>query len=65
MSECTVTTPTNSSNTGNYPAAQCCSLYNKGNLNWYLPSGGELALTICNMGILGISRQKIKNVTYN
>ena len=56
MSKCTVTTPTNSNSTGNYPAAQCCYLYNKGNLNWYLPSGGELALTICNIGSLGRSR---------
>ena len=32
MSLCTVDTPINSYDSGNYPAAQCCSLYNKGNL---------------------------------
>ena len=26
----------------NYPAAYYCKTYNKGNLNWYLPSSGEL-----------------------
>lgn len=56
MQLCTVDTLINSSNTGNYPAAQCCSLYNKGNLKWYLPSCGELGYIIAKQASIQISR---------
>lgn len=56
MQLCTVDTPINSSNAGNYPAAQCCSLYNKGNLKWYLPSCGELGYIIAKQATINNSR---------
>ena len=56
MSLCTVDTPVNSYDSGNYPAAQCCSLYNKGNLQWYLPASGELACIVANFNKINNSR---------
>lgn len=38
----TAETITNSSTQGNFPAANCCVAYKKGNRKWYLPAIGEL-----------------------
>ena len=59
MQLCTVNTPTNSYDTGNYPAAQCCSLYSKGGLSWYLPASGELACIVANFSKLNSTRTTI------
>lgn len=40
----TTTTISNSSNQGNFPAANCCVTYKKGNRKWYLPAVGELLI---------------------
>lgn len=56
MQLCTVNTPTNSYDSGNYPAAQCCSLYSKGGLSWYLPAAGELACIVANFSKLNSTR---------
>ena len=67
MSLCTVDTPINSYDSGNYPAAQCCSLYNKGNLQWYLPASGELACIIANFNKINNSRVAVgfNNYSYS
>lgn len=65
MSSCTVNTPTNTYDTGNYPAAQCCSLYNKGNLQWYLPASGELACIISNFKKINTSRVTVGYSNYS
>jgi hypothetical protein len=65
MNLCRVNTPTNSYDSGNYPAAQCCSLYNKGGLSWYLPAAGELACVIANFSKLNSSRNTVGFVNYN
>ena len=56
MDQCTAQTLVNSYQTGNYPAAHACTLYNVGNLNWYLPSVGEIALTGANQAVINSSR---------
>lgn len=38
----TAETITDSSTQGNFPAANCCVAYKKGNRKWYLPAVGEL-----------------------
>lgn len=65
MQLCTVDTPINSYSTGNYPAAQCCSLYNKGGLSWYLPASGELACIVANFSKLNSTRTTVGFVNYN
>lgn len=65
MSLCTVDTPTNTYDTGNYPAAQCCNLYNKGDLQWYLPASGELACIVSNFKKINTSRVTAGYSNYN
>ena len=65
MELCRVDTPTNSYASGNYPAAQCCSLYNKGGLSWYLPASGELACIVANFSKLNSSRTTVGFIGYN
>lgn len=65
MQLCTVNTPTNSYNSGNYPSAQCCSLYSKGGLSWYLPAAGELACIVANFSKLNSSRTAVGFVNYD
>lgn len=48
----TATTITNSNSQGNFPAANCCVAYKKGNRNWYLPAIGELLVICQNLGNL-------------
>ena len=40
----TATSIINISNQGNFPAANCCHLYKKGNREWYLPAIGEVIM---------------------
>lgn len=56
MANCTVQIPTNSNSAGNYPAAHLCTLYNIGNLDWYLPSSGELELIQANQAVINTTR---------
>ena len=65
LTMCTVEIPIDSSENGNYPAAQCCSLYSKGELNWYLPAEGELGLVVSNFSKLNLSRTTIGYSSYN
>jgi hypothetical protein len=65
MSLCTVDTPTNSYDSGNYPVAQCCSLYSKGGLSWYLPAAGELACIVSNFKKINTSRVAVGYSNYN
>lgn len=65
MTKCTVQTPTNQSVTGNYPAAHLCTLYNVGNLDWYLPSVGELAVIQANLRALNTARGTLYNDNFN
>ena len=64
MSKVTVSTPVNNYSAGNYPAAHCCHLYNKGGLNWYWPASGEMALIIANMEKMSSSRNVIYGKGY-
>ena len=48
----TATTITNSSDQGNFPAANCCAAYKKGNRKWYLPAVGELLIIAQDFGKL-------------
>lgn len=48
-----------------YPAARCCSLYNKGGLSWYLPAAGELACIVANFSKLSSSRTTVGFVNYS
>ena len=57
MQQVTVERPVKSTDTGNFPAAHCCTLYNKGNIDWYLPSAGELAISIVDIDSIQNSRQ--------
>jgi len=65
MNLCRVNTPTNSYDSGNYPAAQCCNLYNKGELSWYLPASGELACIVANFSKLNSSRTTVGFIGYS
>lgn len=56
MANCTVQIPTKSNSAGNYPAAHLCTLYNVGNLDWYLPSLGELELIQANQAVINTTR---------
>ena len=55
MDQCTAQTLVDSTEVGNYPAAHACTLYNVGNLNWYLPTAGELTLAMSNQTIIKTS----------
>lgn len=59
MKHCTVEIPVNSNSAGNYPAAHLCTLYSVGNLDWYLPALGELAILAFNQNILSKAYEKL------
>lgn len=51
----TATSIINNKNPGNFPAANCCHLYKKGNREWYLPAIGEVIMIYQNFVQLEIT----------